>query len=63
MFTSEDLKSLFVPGKGHVVRSPNRSKKGYLKKSMFLNRISIGEQKQGPRECARRLRQIDKGRG
>ncbi len=61
MFSFDDLKELFLPGIGHVVRIPNRLKKGFLKKSMFPRMKGHSEHKQGDREKARRLRQIEAG--
>lgn len=60
----KELDTLFIPGKGRVVRTPNRLRKGYLKKSMFLSMkwyFALGGREQGERECQRRLRQVAAG--
>jgi hypothetical protein len=61
----KELQALFTPGLcvGRMVRRPNRLKRGFLKKSIFtFNVKGYSEQRQGLRECARRLRQL-KGKG
>lgn len=62
IFSFKDLESLFMPGFGKVARHPNRLRKGFLKRSIFPNRISFGERKQGEKEKARRVRQMKAGK-
>jgi hypothetical protein len=58
----EFLDELFIPGRfKEPSRSPNKFKKGYLKKSMWSRREdSNNTPHQGKKECARRLRQMEK---